>query len=77
MYKSTTKKDAKIVQQDEFNKIINYCKIPIVVIGGINENTIPNFKKKSYFWLYDDQTNIGKRKHNRVNKEIKKYYFVK
>lgn len=45
MYKSTTKKDAKIVQQDEFNKIINYCKIPIVVIGGINENTIPNFKK--------------------------------
>lgn len=47
MYKSTTKKDAKIVAQDEFNKIINYCKIPIVVIGGINENTIPNFKKSN------------------------------
>ena len=46
MYKSTTKKDAKIVNQEEFNKIINYCKIPIVIIGGINENTIPNFKKK-------------------------------
>lgn len=47
MYKSTTKKDAKIVNQEEFNKIINYCKIPIVVIGGINENTIPNFKKSN------------------------------
>lgn len=45
IYKSTTKKDAKIVTQEEFNKIINYCKVPIVVIGGINENTIPNFKK--------------------------------
>ena len=47
MYKSITKKDAKIVNPDEFNKIINYCKIPIVVIGGINEKTIPNFKKSN------------------------------
>ena len=44
IYKSTTKKDAKIVSHDEFLKILNYCKIPIVVIGGINENTISNFK---------------------------------
>ncbi|MFA5696474.1 MAG: thiamine phosphate synthase [Bacilli bacterium] len=44
IYKSKTKPDAKIVSQEEFNKIVNYCKIPIVVIGGINENTIPNFK---------------------------------
>ena len=44
IYKSTTKKDAKIVSHDELLKIINYCKIPIVVIGGINEKTIPNFK---------------------------------
>lgn len=44
IYKSTTKKDAKIVEPKEFIKILNFCKIPIVVIGGINENTIPNFK---------------------------------
>lgn len=44
IYKSTTKKDAKIVSHEELIKILNYCKIPIVVIGGINENTIPNFK---------------------------------
>ena len=47
IYKSKTKPDAKIVSPDEFNKIVNYCKIPIVVIGGINENTIPNFKDYS------------------------------
>ena len=44
IYKSTTKKDAKIVSHEELLKILNFCKIPIVVIGGINENTIPNFK---------------------------------
>ena len=44
IYKSKTKPNAKVVSPDEFNKIVNYCKIPIVVIGGINENTIPNFK---------------------------------
>lgn len=44
IYKSKTKPDAKIVSPDEFNKIINYSKIPIVVIGGINESTISNFK---------------------------------
>lgn len=44
IYKSKTKPDAKILSPDEFNKIVNYCEIPIVVIGGINENTIPNFK---------------------------------
>ena len=45
MYKSQTKRDAKIVAFDEFKKIVNYSKIPIVVIGGINEETIPSFKE--------------------------------
>jgi thiamine-phosphate diphosphorylase len=44
IYKSTTKKDAKIVTHEELMKILNYSKIPIVVIGGINENTIPSLK---------------------------------
>ena len=42
--KSKTKKDAKVVEKEEFQKILRFSKIPIVVIGGINENTIPNFK---------------------------------
>ena len=44
IYKTSTKKDAKIVSQEELNKIINYSNIPVIVIGGINEKTIPNFK---------------------------------
>ena len=44
IYKSTTKKDAKIVKYEELIKILEFSSIPIVVIGGINENTIPNFK---------------------------------
>ena len=44
VYKSTTKSDAKIVEHGELIKILNFCNIPIVVIGGINSNTIPNFR---------------------------------
>ena len=32
------------VEQSELKKILDYSKIPIVVIGGINEKTIPYFK---------------------------------
>ena len=44
IYKSTTKKDAIIVDIDELKKIVEYSSIPVVVIGGINENTIPMLK---------------------------------
>ena len=41
IYKSTTKKDAPVVGVDELRKIANYSSIPVIVIGGINKNTIP------------------------------------
>lgn len=41
IYKSTTKKDALVVGVDELRKIANYSSIPVIVIGGINKNTIP------------------------------------
>ncbi len=44
IYKSTTKKDAIVVGIDELKKIVEYSSIPVVVIGGINENTIPMLK---------------------------------
>lgn len=47
IYKSKTKEDAKVVGEEELEKIINYSSIPVVIIGGINENTIPNFKNKN------------------------------
>ena len=44
IYESTTKKDATVVGVDELQKIVEYSSIPVVVIGGINENTIPMLK---------------------------------
>jgi len=44
IYKSKTKKDAIVVGMKELKKIIEYSSIPVVVIGGINENTIPMLK---------------------------------
>lgn len=44
IYKSYTKKEAVVVDKKELLRIINFSKIPVVVIGGINENTIPYFK---------------------------------
>lgn len=41
IYKSTTKSEAVVVGVDELQKIVNYSSIPVVVIGGINKNTIP------------------------------------
>ncbi len=45
IYKSKTKKEAKIVCKDELKRIIEYSSIPVVVIGGINEKTIPNLRE--------------------------------
>lgn len=41
IYKSTTKKDALVVSVDKLRKIVDYSSIPVIVIGGINKNTIP------------------------------------
>ena len=44
IYKSNTKKDAKIVGENELKKIAEFSNIPVIVIGGINEYTIPKLK---------------------------------
>ena len=44
IYKSKTKKDAKVVGKSNLKKISEYSNIPIVVIGGINKNTIHKLK---------------------------------
>ena len=44
IYKSTTKKDALVVGVDKLRKIADYSSIPVIVIGGINKNTIPTIK---------------------------------
>ena len=44
IYKSKTKKDAKVVGKSNLKKISEYSNIPIVVIGGINKKTIHKLK---------------------------------
>ena len=44
MYATGTKKDAKVTSREELLKIREAVKIPIVVIGGINQKTLSNFK---------------------------------
>ena len=44
IFKSTTKSDATVVGIDELKKICQISTIPVVVIGGINKNTIPLLK---------------------------------
>ncbi len=44
MYATNTKDDAEIVTIDELKRIRGAVDVPIVVIGGINEKTLENFK---------------------------------
>lgn len=44
MYSTATKTDAEIVTMDELKAIRKAVNIPVVVIGGINKDTVCNFK---------------------------------
>lgn len=44
MYPTGTKRDAAVTSIEELKEIRRQTTIPIVVIGGINENTLENFK---------------------------------
>ena len=43
MFATGTKNDAKLVSMEELQKIREAVKLPIVVIGGINQRTVPLF----------------------------------
>lgn len=44
MFSTNTKSDARLTSICELKEIRKYVSIPIVVIGGINKNTIPKFQ---------------------------------
>lgn len=44
MFSTATKTDARLVTMEELKKIKDAVRIPIVVIGGINQQTAPLFK---------------------------------
>lgn len=43
MFPTGTKTDARVVSRDELVRITNQVSLPVVVIGGINENTLDFF----------------------------------
>ena len=49
MFKSHTKPDAKIVSINKLKTILNNIDLPIVLIEGINKNTITKFKNLNIF----------------------------
>lgn len=44
MFPTATKKDADITTPETLRKIMDTVHIPVVIIGGMNESTIPLFK---------------------------------
>lgn len=44
MLPTSTKTDAIIVSKKELKKILQHVSIPVVLIGGLNEQTIAEFK---------------------------------
>ena len=44
MLPTSTKTDAVIVSKKELKKILQHVSIPVVLIGGLNEQTIAEFK---------------------------------
>ncbi len=45
MFSTNTKKDVNLTSFEELKKICNIIDLPIVIIGGINKETIPLFQK--------------------------------
>lgn len=45
MFQTGTKTDAEVVTMEELKKIRQTVSLPIVVIGGINRKTLPQFKE--------------------------------
>jgi len=45
MYPTPTKRDADLIDKETLRAIRKAVRIPIVIIGGINQATAPNFKR--------------------------------
>jgi thiamine-phosphate pyrophosphorylase len=76
MYATNTKKDAKVTTIDELINIRNTIKIPIVVIGGINKNTIPNFSKVKIDGIAVVSAIMAEKNVEIATKELKRLFVV-
>lgn len=75
MYSTNTKTDANMTSLDELKKIRDNISIPIVVIGGINENTIPDFKNLNIDGLAIVSAITSKKDIVKASEYIKSLYY--
>ncbi len=74
MYSTNTKTDAEVVTMEELKRIRKAVKIPIVVIGGINQNTLVNFKDCGINGLAVVSAIISQKDIKRAAKELLRQY---
>ena len=74
MFPTGTKNDAIITSIEELKKIRNKINIPIVVIGGVNENTIPLFKGTGIDGIAVVSAILSKPNIVKASKEIKQLF---
>ena len=75
MYSTDTKTDASITSMDELRKIRKDIPIPMVVIGGINEKTIPDFKGLNIDGLAIVSAITSKKDIVKASRHIKSLYY--
>lgn len=74
MYATNTKQDAKPTTKEELRKIVAQIPLKTVVIGGINENTIPDFRGIDIDGLAIVSAIIAKPDIEQATREIKKQF---
>lgn len=76
MYSTNTKIDADITTMEELKIIRKEVKIPIVVIGGINQKTIPDFKDTDIDGLAIVSAIASSDNHVETTKILKKQFYA-
>ena len=77
MFSTETKKEAKLTSIEELCKIRKSVSIPIVVIGGINKNTIPLLSKTGIDGIAVVSAIISQPYIEKAAKEIKELFISK
>lgn len=75
MYSTNTKIDADMTTMEELKIIRKEVKIPIVVIGGINQKTIPDFKDTDIDGLAIVSAIASSDNHVETTKSLKKQFY--
>ena len=76
MYSTNTKIDADMTTMEELKIIRKEVKIPIVVIGGINQKTIPDFKDTDIDGLAIVSAIASSDNHVETTKSLKKQFYA-